>query len=56
MCWMGGICTFLKFILVEYCTIKIDIIRYHLWPNSTVLKLFHEKYEYLAVQARVEWK
>ena len=27
-----------------------DIIRYHLLPNSTALKFYNQKYEYVAAQ------
>ena len=43
---------FLSF-LVEHYTIKINIIRYYQLPNSTALKLFNEKYDYIAVKKLV---
>ena len=36
--------------LAEYYTIKTDIVRYYLLPNSTELKLCNQNYEYVTVQ------
>ena len=36
--------------LVEHHTIKMDIIRYYPLPNSTALKLYNQKYDYVAFQ------
>ena len=35
---------------MEHYIIKTNIIRYHLLPDSTALKVCNEKYEYVAVQ------
>ena len=35
---------------VEHYTIKMDIIRFCLLPESTVLKICYKKYEYVSVK------
>ena len=35
---------------MENYSIKMDIVRYYLLPNSTVLRLCNEKDEYVTVQ------
>ena len=39
-----------KILLLGNTTIKTKIIRHHSIPNSTVLKRWNQKYEYVAVQ------
>ena len=41
--------------LVEPYPVKTDIIRYHLVPNFTALKLWNEKYGYVSKFADCSW-